>query len=233
MLDILNNFDWKRPIYFTGGSSSDSEYIWLKDYLQLDGLTFKLVPIKTPVDKNSAFLNMGRIDTKKMYENVRKWDWKVFDKDFYIDEQVMKNVYSLRNYMIRLSEAFAEEGDTLKAVEVLDFSLEKLPIRKLKHYSVSVSYPEMYYKLGQVEKARKVTKTLLDIYKEQLNWYKTFDYYSFHRSFDDFYPNIYIYNELVEMVAKFDEDQNYAQKIKQEFNSYRDAFKEYLREDDK
>ena len=48
MLDILANNDWKRPIYFTGGSFSDSEYIWMKDYLQLEGLVYKLVPIKTP-----------------------------------------------------------------------------------------------------------------------------------------------------------------------------------------
>jgi hypothetical protein len=48
MLDILNNFNWERPIYFTGGSNADSEYIWLKDYLQLDGVAFKFVPIKTP-----------------------------------------------------------------------------------------------------------------------------------------------------------------------------------------
>mgnify|MGYP005745996325 FL=1 len=42
MLDILANNDWKRPIYFTGGSYEDSEYIWMKDYLQLDGLVYKL-----------------------------------------------------------------------------------------------------------------------------------------------------------------------------------------------
>ena len=41
----LANNDWKRPIYFTGGSYSDSEYIWMIDYLQLDGFVFKLVPI--------------------------------------------------------------------------------------------------------------------------------------------------------------------------------------------
>ena len=28
MLDILSKNDWKRPIYFTGGSYKDSEYIW-------------------------------------------------------------------------------------------------------------------------------------------------------------------------------------------------------------
>ena len=36
MLDILANNDWKRPIYFTGGSYSDSEYMWMKKYLQLE-----------------------------------------------------------------------------------------------------------------------------------------------------------------------------------------------------
>ena len=30
MLDIVANNDWKRPIYFTGGSFADSEYIWMK-----------------------------------------------------------------------------------------------------------------------------------------------------------------------------------------------------------
>ena len=34
MLDILANNDWKQPLYFTGGSNADEEYIWLKDYLQ-------------------------------------------------------------------------------------------------------------------------------------------------------------------------------------------------------
>ena len=46
MLDILANFDWKRPIYFSGGSYADEEYIWLKEYLQLDGMSYKLVPSK-------------------------------------------------------------------------------------------------------------------------------------------------------------------------------------------
>ena len=48
MLDILANNNWEKPIYFTGGAQADEEYIWLKDYLQLDGMTYKLVPILTP-----------------------------------------------------------------------------------------------------------------------------------------------------------------------------------------
>ena len=65
MLDILANNDWKRPIYFTGGSFSDSEYIWMKDYLQLEGLVYKLVPIKTPPNRNNPYV-MGRVDSDLM-----------------------------------------------------------------------------------------------------------------------------------------------------------------------
>ena len=46
MMDIVSNNDWKRPIYFTGGAFSDEDYIWMKDYLQLDGMCYKLIPIR-------------------------------------------------------------------------------------------------------------------------------------------------------------------------------------------
>ena len=75
MLDILANFDWKRPIYFSGGSNADEEYIWLKEYLQLDGMSYKLVPIKTSMKDKSMF-DMGRIDSEKMYANIQKLDWR-------------------------------------------------------------------------------------------------------------------------------------------------------------
>ena len=53
MLDIVNQNNWKRPIYFTGGSFGEDDYLWMKDYLQLDGMCFKLVPVKTPVDSQA------------------------------------------------------------------------------------------------------------------------------------------------------------------------------------
>ena len=38
MLDIIANNNWERPIYFTGGAFGDEDYIWMKNYLQLDGM---------------------------------------------------------------------------------------------------------------------------------------------------------------------------------------------------
>src|SRR5690625_6481137 len=51
MLDILENNDWEGPIQFSGGSFNDLDYMWLNDYLQLDGMAYTFVTIKTKMDK--------------------------------------------------------------------------------------------------------------------------------------------------------------------------------------
>ena len=42
MLDIIAQNNWERPIYFSGGAFGDDDYIWMKDYLQLDGFATNL-----------------------------------------------------------------------------------------------------------------------------------------------------------------------------------------------
>jgi hypothetical protein len=48
LLDVLANFDWKRPINFSSGGIYDSENIfYLNEYLQFDGFSYRLIPIHT------------------------------------------------------------------------------------------------------------------------------------------------------------------------------------------
>jgi tetratricopeptide (TPR) repeat protein len=243
MLDILNNFNWERPIYFTGGSNTDSEYIWLKDYLQLDGVAFKFVPIKTPtkvynqdgeLQRELSLFDIGRIDTEKMYKNVQKWNWRnINDGKIYLDEQTKRNAISLRNSLMRLSAAFAKEGDTLKAIEVLDFSIDKLPIKDFDHYSLSMEYPEMYYKLGQEEKARETAKTLITLFKDQLIWYSTFSVEDFDMVFDEFDVTFrYLYRGIIDQVVEHDTDEDFVKKLQEDFNQTISLFSHIIPEEE-
>jgi hypothetical protein len=243
MLDILNNFNWERPIYFTGGSNTDSEYIWLKDYLQLDGVAFKLVPIKTPtktynqkgeLQRELSLFDIGRIDTEKMYTNVKKWDWRnINDGKIYLDEQTKRNAISLRNSLMRLSAAFAIEGDTLQAVEVLDLSIEKLPIKDFDHYSLSMEYPEMYYKLGQNEKARATAKTLITLFKDKLIWHSTFSADEFDMIFDEFDMTFrYLYRGIIDQVAQYDTDKAFVKELQDDFNETIGLFSHIIPEEE-
>ena len=217
MLDILANNNWERPIYFTGGANADEEYIWLKDYLQLDGLAYKLVPIKTPIEGKSLF-DMGRIDSDKMYANIQKWDWRnINDGKIYLDEQTKRNSISMRNSLFRLSEAFEKKGANLKALEVLDLSLEKMPIQDFDHYSLSLGYPEAYYRLGDSIKARETSKTLLDLFKEKLIWLSTFSMDETSLIFDEIDTTLYMYKNVISQAEEADVDKEYLAALQEEF----------------
>lgn len=229
MLDILANNDWKKPIYFTGGSNADEEYIWLKDYLQLDGVAFKVVPIKTSLENKSMF-DMGRIDSEKMLANIKKWDWRnINDGKIYLDEQTKRSSISIRNNLMRLSEQLAKEGDTIKALEILDLSLEKMPIKDFDHYSLSLGYPEAYYNLNQKEKARATTNTLVNLFRERLIWLGTFDKENYNLIFDEIDTNLYMYKRVISQVQDAEKnDKDYIESLQTGFLNTLKLFKDLM-----
>jgi hypothetical protein len=175
MLDILRNNDWKRPIYFTGGSYDDEEYIWMKEYLQLEGLVYKLVPIKTPENPMNPY-QMGRIDTENMYEIVKKWDWgNANSPDIYHDPETRKNSISFRSNLARLAEQLIAEKQPEKAIEVLDLAMEKMPLEYFGYYSLLTPFVATYYEAGATEKGGALAEQICAKYIDQLEYYRSFD----------------------------------------------------------
>ena len=221
MLDILANNNWKHALYFTGGANADEEYLWMKDYLQLDGLAYKFVPIHTP-NKTSMF-EMGRIDSNKMFETVKSWDWNEVDlEDLYLDVESRKNSISFRNNMLRLTEKFIEEGELEKAEEVLDLSLEKMPLEKFGHYGISLGYPSYYYNIGKPEKARIVAERLISIFQQYLVYYSQFDEYYLEQVFDDIERNLNMYRSVIRDVNDNEKNEAY-------LKSSQDAFVAHIK----
>ena len=171
MLDILSKNDWERPIYFTGGSFKDSEYIWMKEYLQLDGLVYKLVPIKTEINKDNPY-QMGRIDPLRMYNIVKSWEWGNSEsQEIYHDIETRKNSISFRGNLHRLAKSFIEIGDFDKAKEIMDLSFEKMPIEFFEYYSLSEPYINSYQEIGEKEKAEELYKFIENKYLENIKYY--------------------------------------------------------------
>ena len=196
MLDILSKNDWKRPIYFTGGSFKDSEYIWMKDYLQLDGLVYKLVPIKTPINEENPY-QMGRIEPNRMYDIVKKWEWGNSESpNIYHDPETRKNSISFRGNLHRLAEEFIKDGNYEKAKEIIELNFEKMPLNYFEYYSLSEPYISSYYKIGEVEKAQTLFKNLEKKYLDQIKYYSLS-----MRNYEDIFPlsdfaeNIFTYTE--------------------------------------
>jgi hypothetical protein len=223
MLDIVNENNWKRPIYFTGGSFGEDDYIWMKDYLQLNGMCFKLVPLKTPTDDPNP-MRMGSIDADKMYGIVMKWDWgNSGNSAIYHDPETRKNSITYRTNLARLMETLIIEGKKEKAEKVIDLAMAKMPIAYFEYYSMVEPFAMGYYEVGGKEKARKVVSELIQKYQESLTFYSGFKLSEQYYYASDIVSDIEQYRSLLEIVRAA-EDRTFYEKEKVKFNNFNKRF---------
>ncbi|CAN5372674.1 DUF2723 domain-containing protein [soil metagenome] len=219
MLDIIANNDWKRPIYFTGGSFGDDDYLWMKDYLQLDGVAYKLVPIRTPVNPRNPF-DMGRIDSDKMYGIVKGWDWgNIEDPNIYHDPETRKNTITYRSNLSRLIEKMLNEEDTARAKEMLDLGMEKMPVEFFGYYTLLEPFISGYFEVGEPERAKEIWEKTAKKYQENLRFYSGWDADRQYDNADNIITDMERYRALVDLLFMYGE-QEYGREKADEFNSY-------------
>lgn len=229
MLDILANFDWKRPIYFSGGSFDSAEYIWMKDYLQLDGLVYKLVPIKT---KNPNGFELGRIDGDLMHDIVQKWDWGNSGEDIYHDTQTRAQGLSFRSNLARLMETLLDEGKIDKAKDIIDIAMTNLPVEYFGYYTFVEPYVDGYYKVGESDNARRLYEKLKKIYQERLIYYSGISADEQYQKLDEILADMEAYRRNLDIIIRND-DKLFAEKETLIFQEYIDRFTSTLGEEPK
>ena len=231
MLDVVANTDWKRPIYFTGGSFSNGDYLWMKDYLQLDGLAYKLVPIKTPIDPRNPY-EMGRIDTEKMYDIVTKWDWGNNGKpEMYHDVESRRQAITYRANLARLVDNLLEEKDSLRVKEILDLGMEKTPVEKFGYYTLLDPFINGYYEIGETEKAREIWHKSAKFYQEQLDYFSKLPLDWQYKYGQEIINNIELYRSLVDLLIIHQDEEIVKQKA-EEFNKYLKKFKHFYADEE-
>ncbi|MCG2460307.1 DUF2723 domain-containing protein [Flavobacteriaceae bacterium F89] len=229
MLDIIANNDWKRPIYFSGGSFDNAEYIWMKDYLQLDGLVYKLVPIKT---QNKSPYEMGRIDGDLMYEIVKKWEWgNSGDPDIYLDPQTRSQSLSFRGNMARLTETLIAENKIDKAKDVIDIAMKNMPVERFGYYAFVEPFVDGYYKVGETQKARNLFQKLKKKYQERLDYYAGIPLDEQYTRLDDILDAMQGYRRNIDILVD-NKDQETAEKETLIFNEYIDKFSHFYKKED-
>ena len=223
MLDILNNNNWKRPIYFSPGSFNDDDYLWMKDYLQLDGMVYKLVPIKTKISEDSP-MDMGQIDSDKMFSIVHKWTWGNGDKTtIYHDPETRKNSISTRTNLSRLMYQLIKEGKIDKAKNIIEMGVTKFPLDYYGYYTMVEPFTDGYYQVGETKKARELLDRLMTKYKEDLKFYSTLSSSDkgFFRS--DIATDIERYRSLLKVMKK-NKDIDFYNKSRATFNTINNQF---------
>lgn len=113
---------WERPIYFTT-TTGRGAYYGLEKYFQLEGLTYRLVPIESRVESGTP----TRIAEDILYNNImNKFRWfNMKEKEnFFLDEKA----YLVPQYMQRVFVQFAADLVNKNRTLEAEFSMLQNPV---------------------------------------------------------------------------------------------------------
>ncbi|WPR71818.1 DUF2723 domain-containing protein [Flavobacterium sp. NG2] len=230
MLDLVVNNNWKRPIYFSGGAYDSEDYLWMKEYLQLEGMVYKLVPLKTPIPKDGSPMDMGQIDSDKMYNNIMAWDWGNSDSNkIYHDPETRRESITYRTNLSRLMDQLIAENKIDKAKNIINLAMTKMPLEKFGYYSLIEPFAKGYYQTNQTAKAQDLLTKLIGKYQENLNYYSKIGLAEQSQIAIDIITDIERYRSLL-LVMRDNGDLAFYEKNKKTFNTYIEIFERFGRE---
>ena len=218
LIDLIASNDWSRPIYFstTVGTSAKS-FFWLQKHFRLEGLAYRFVPVFTDVKKGS--MEFGSVATEKMHAlmvnhegEAGKFNFGNMEKEgVYLDETTRRSSFNLRSNYGRLANALVDRGDSAKAIETIDFAMEKMPVSKLKYDYFILSLVEGYFRAGALGKGREHVNAFAAELEAELRYYATFKSTERSSVNQEIQSALQYYNMLVRMVIQYEHQNDFSQ----------------------
>ncbi|MDR1729564.1 MAG: DUF2723 domain-containing protein [Prevotellaceae bacterium] len=195
ILDMLQHNNWERPIYFAVTVGNDS-YMGLQDYFQLEGMAYRVVPVK----------GGNRVNTEAMYDNMmNKFKWGgIENPKVYLDENNLRMTATLRHMFSRLAGGLIAEGKKEKALAALDYCMEVIPSTTVPHTYVSIVLASQYYQLGEKDKAEAILNKMLQTSLDHLAWFtSSLTDSQLHSAAADFAQNFGIFQEILNISKNY------------------------------
>jgi hypothetical protein len=122
LIDIIRVNDWNRPIYFSTTVSEENR-IGLESFLAPEGLVGRLCSYECKVSPEKIYTNLTEVYT---YDGVK-------DKHIGDVEEVANLYQNYRHAFTHLVWQYEDAEEKKKAVEILIFMDEKLPVTLLPY----------------------------------------------------------------------------------------------------
>jgi hypothetical protein len=211
VLDIMRTNNWQRPVYFAVTCSEDSR-IGLNDYLTMEGLAFKITPVKS----NLVYQRVDEpIMRKQLFEEPEGFSYDyapgfkfrgLDDPTIFFDENHSRLAQNYRNSYMRLALHYLSvEKNNEKVVETLDMMEEKLPRSVIPiDYRLLHDIGNIYLSSGGVQQYQEIADEIEVIALAQLE-NNPMDFnsrYSPYFILKDIYENAEEWDKLVSLFSQ-------------------------------
>jgi len=173
LLNIISNNIHDRPVCFAINGKT-THYLGLQNYFIQNGLVEQLAPIQ----RLDSLKNPKIVNTKMTYPyimNTLQFKGLNDDNKFipYENRAYTQNI--LRRSYYFLAQALLEEGETEKAIAVLDKSFSLFPNKTIAYKQYAFALGKLYFRAKQFEKGSRICVLAIDNIWEELQWTTSFN----------------------------------------------------------
>jgi hypothetical protein len=169
VLDFIAANNWERSIY-TANPSSLTNILDIDQYMHQEGMVYKFMPVKA----DNYYKGIGGVNPDKTYEIFTNCRWgNLNDPNVTVDRESSRNSRLPRQNYLRAAETFLMRNEKEKAVKLLDTCQFFFPDSKIPYDLMMIPFADIYYNAGETEKGNAIVSRLIEIFADDLRYYKT------------------------------------------------------------
>ncbi len=211
ILDVIASNLWDRPVYFAV-TCRPEKFFGLDDYMQLEGLALRIIPVRTRGESIYGVLGSGRVDTEKFYENVMtKFRWGNFDKmHLFVDRSYTPSIQSMQFGIRRAAFALLREDKRDKALALIDKYFESFPEMNFPYDYRTMMMLDVYFEANAYDKAKPHLEILAKETKDHLAFYESLSNKTLATSYEsDFRVAYNVMDRILEEIKKNNDTEFY------------------------
>lgn len=168
LLDLITTNNWERPIYFNNTSLATIG-LNLQDHVVMEGLTYRLLPIRKP-----NFVREELVNTDIAYAHfMEDFQFRNLDNpDAYYDEEYRRFVSNHRSSMNAVAIALLEENQTDKARDLLNHGLDVMPNAAIPYDLSSGQSVPLFFEVGEEDKALEIIDVVANRSLDMIEFYE-------------------------------------------------------------
>jgi hypothetical protein len=224
ILDVVASNINDRPVYFAV-TCRPEKMMGLQDFMQLEGLGLRIVPVRSQSEQGLYVYGFGRVDTEKVYDNVmNKFKWGNFDTHrTYINTSYGPSIQSIRVVILRAGRRLNDQGQKEKAAQLIEKYLAAFPDYNFPYDWNTMQMLNVLIQAGGLEKAKPHLDILAQRTADQLAFYTSLggEWIDENGDFGQDYQLAMNTKELILRAVSTQNDQAYLKQMEDLFASYK------------